>query len=184
MQIVLFTHSASRRGGVYDSEARALDVYLNGELDNGFLFGTVTGAQHSSRSHVYIGRRSDLAGYEFAGFIHDVRIYSRALKAAEIVSDMKGNVADALVPERVAGETTDSHRTLQRRDLVHAPCVVSSDHEYKTLPIAAAGLGLLVAVAGVGLWPYGAGQFWLVVSLVAGVLLPSSTLPPINGWSL
>jgi VanZ family protein len=168
--------------GVYDSEARTLDVYLNGELDNGFLFGSVTGTQHSSRSHVYIGRRSDGAGYEFAGFIHDVRIYSRALKAAEIVADMRGNVADALVPEPVGGEKTDSQQTLGRQDLVHAPCAVFSDSEDRHIPIAAAGLGLLVAVAGVGLWPYSGGLLWLVVSLAAGVLLPSSTLPAINLW--
>jgi VanZ family protein len=166
--------------GVYDAEARTLDVYLNGELDNGFLFGSVTGIQHSSRSHVYIGRRSDGAGYEFAGFIHDVRIYSRALKAAEIVSDMRGNVADGLVPEPVAGE--ESQQTFERQHLVHAPCAIFSDREDKYIPIAAAVLGLLVAVAGVGLWPYSGGLLWLVVSLAAGVLLPSSTLPAINLW--
>ena len=53
--------------GVYDAEARTLDVYLNGELDNGILVGTATGTQRSSRSAVYIGRRSDLEGFEFAG---------------------------------------------------------------------------------------------------------------------
>jgi hypothetical protein len=62
--------------GVYDAEERTLDVYLNGNLDNGFLVGSVTGTQHSSRSAVYVGKRSDLEGYEFAGSIRDVRIYS------------------------------------------------------------------------------------------------------------
>ena len=90
----LLTDTWYHVAGVYNSEARTLDVYLNGELDNGLLFGSVTGAQHSSRSPVYIGRRSDGAGFEFAGFIHDVRIYSRALNAAEIVSDMRGHVTD------------------------------------------------------------------------------------------
>ena len=168
--------------GVYNSEAHTLDVYLNGELDNGFLFGSVTGAQHSSRSPVYIGRRSDGAGFEFAGFIHDVRIYSRALNAAEIVSDMSGHVTDVLVPERVAGDNTDSRRAHKRDDLVHAPCAISSDREDKHMPIAAAAVGLLAAVATVGLWPSGGELLWLVVSLAAGVLLPTSTLPPINFW--
>ena len=166
--------------GIYDSEARALDVYLNAELDNGFLFGEVTGTQHSSRSPVYIGRRSELAGHEFAGFIRDVRIYSRALKATEIVSDMRGPVTDALTPERVEGENSDIRRTLKRDDLAHAPCAISSDSEDKYIPLVAAGVGLLVAVAGVGLWPYGGGLLWLVVSLAAGIVLPVSILPSSN----
>ena len=58
-------------------------------------------------------------------------------------------------------------------------CAVDED---KHIPIAAAGLGLLVAVAGVGLWPCSGGWLWLVVSLAAGVLLPASTLPAINLW--
>ena len=65
----LMTDTWYHVAGVYDAEARTLEVYLNGHLDNGLLLGSVTGAQHSSRSHVYIGRRSDWAGYEFAGFI-------------------------------------------------------------------------------------------------------------------
>jgi Concanavalin A-like lectin/glucanases superfamily/VanZ like family len=168
--------------GVYDSEARTLDVYLNGELDNGFLLGSVTSAQHSSRSHLYIGTRSDQTGYEFAGFIHDVRIYSRALTAAEILSDMGRNVADALAPERVAGEDANSQRTLPLHESVHTPCAISSDPADKHIPIAAAGVGLLVAVACIGLWPNGGGLLWLLVSLAAGFLLPTSTLPPINLW--
>jgi hypothetical protein len=175
----LLTDTWYHISGVYDSEARTLDVYLNGELDNGFLSGSVTDTQHSSRSHVYIGRRSDWGGYEFAGFIRDVRIYSRALEAAEIVSDMRGKVADVPVPEREAVGKADSQRTVRRHDLVHARCALDED---KHFPIAAAGVGLLVAVAGVGLWPYGGELLWLVASLAAGVLLPASTLPAINLW--
>ena len=48
--------------GVYNAEAQTLDVYLNGELDNGFLRGSVTGTQRSSREAVYVGRRSDHEG--------------------------------------------------------------------------------------------------------------------------
>jgi hypothetical protein len=55
--------------GVYDFEARTLDVYLNGKLDNGILFGAMTSAQHSSRSNVCIGTRGDKKGFEFAGFV-------------------------------------------------------------------------------------------------------------------
>jgi hypothetical protein len=91
------------------------------------------------------------------------------------------NVADALAPERIAGEDASSQRTLPFHDLVHARCEVSSDPEDKYVPIAAAGVGLLPAVAGIGLWPYGGGLLCLVVSLAAELLLPSSNLPP--DWS-
>ncbi len=48
--------------GVYDAEERTLDVYLNGKLDNGASVGLVTGTQHSSRSALCVGKRSDLEG--------------------------------------------------------------------------------------------------------------------------
>jgi hypothetical protein len=66
--------------------------------------------------------------------------------------------------------------------LIHTPCEISSDPEDKYIPVAAAGAGLLVAVACIGLWPCGGGLLWLLVSLAAGFLLPTSTLPPINLW--
>jgi Concanavalin A-like lectin/glucanases superfamily/VanZ like family len=175
----LLTDTWYHVSGVYDSGARTLDVFLNGELDNGSLSGSVTGAQHSSRSNVYIGKGSDWGGYEFAGFIRDVRIYSRALKAAEIVSDMRGKTTDVPVPEREAGEKTDRQGTVRRHDLSHARCALDED---KHFPIAAAAVGLLVAVAVAGLWPYSGELLWLVSSLVVGVLLPTSTLPAINLW--
>lgn len=176
--------------GVYNSEARTLDVYLNGVLDNGFLFGSMTGALHSSRSPVYIGRRSDGAGYEFAGSIHNVRIYSRALTAAEIASDIG---MDGLTPERRKVDkrqnkttkppiTTDHQRA--KGGLLRAPCAISSDRQDKHIPMAAAAVGVLAAFAAVGLWPNGGNFIWLIVSLAAGVLLPSSTLPAINLWLL
>jgi len=59
--------------GVYNAEAKTMDVYLNGELDNGFLRGPVMGIQKSSRENVYVGRRSDSDQFSFAGEIDDVR---------------------------------------------------------------------------------------------------------------
>ena len=38
--------------GVYNAEAKTMDVYLNGELDNRFLLGPVMGIQKSSRQNV------------------------------------------------------------------------------------------------------------------------------------
>jgi hypothetical protein len=174
------TGSPYHIAGVYDAEARALDVYLNGKLDNGFLRGSVTGRQHSSRSPVYIGRRSDAAGFEFAGLIHDVRIYSRALTAAEIASDMQGRMTDA-----PTGDTeTAKSAPPKGENWVRTSCALISDGEDKHVPIAAAAVGLLAAVAAVGLWPSGGSLFWLLASVAAGALLPLSTLPPINFWLL
>jgi hypothetical protein len=165
--------------GVYDSETRTLDVFLNGQRDNGFLLGTVTCAQHSSRLPVYVGRRSDSTGYEFAGLIRGVSIYSRALTPAEIALDMQGHAADTPAP---AEEVTDGVGAQEHHGSVPASCAISSDPEDKRFPIAAAGLGLLVAIAGLGRWPHSSGLLWLVASLASGFALPASTLPAINSW--
>ena len=87
--------------GVYDADAKTMDVYLNGKLDNGFLLGPVEGMQKSSRKNVYAGRgsKSDLFG--FAGEIDDVRIYSLPLTEAEIAADMRGAVHNS-APQRAA----------------------------------------------------------------------------------
>jgi hypothetical protein len=71
--------------GVYNAQAKTMDVYLNGRPDNGFLQGLVTSSQLSSRSSAYVGRRP-IKTFEFAGSIDDVRIYSSALTKAEIVA--------------------------------------------------------------------------------------------------
>ncbi len=76
--------------GVYDAAARTMHVYLNGVLDDGVLQGTVTSTQHNSTLHVFIGKRAGgPTATEFAGTIDDVRIYNRALSAAEIQANMK-----------------------------------------------------------------------------------------------
>ncbi len=72
--------------GVYNATAQTLDIYVNGVLDNGVLSGTVPAALVNSVQHVNIGRRT--GGYYFQGIIDEVRIYSRALSAAEIETDM------------------------------------------------------------------------------------------------
>jgi len=62
------------RDRVYNAQAKTMDVYLNGELDNGFLVGPVTGSQTTPQKNVSVGRRSDSDG-NFAGEIADVRTY-------------------------------------------------------------------------------------------------------------
>lgn len=73
--------------GVYDAATRTLNIYVNGVLDSGVLSGTVPASQVNSAANVNIGRRSD-GGFYFSGVIDEVRIYNRALSAAEIQADM------------------------------------------------------------------------------------------------
>ena len=84
--------------GVYDAAARTLDVYLNGQLNNGTLLGTVTATQQNSPLNVSIGRRTGLSGFAFNGTIDEVRIYNRALTQAEIQADMATPVGGTPLP--------------------------------------------------------------------------------------
>jgi hypothetical protein len=68
--------------GVYNAAAKTLDIYVNGVLDNSVLSGTVPASQSLPNVNVNIGRRS--GGLYFNGIIDEVRIYNRALLAAEI----------------------------------------------------------------------------------------------------
>jgi hypothetical protein len=163
--------------GIYDAEARTLDVYLNGNLDDGFLVGTVTGRQRSSRSAVYIGRRSDLKGFEFAGSIDDVRIYSFALTKEEIAADMHGEAIQRATGGNNAGHSRDQD----------AACGESSEYEDSKMPAAAATLGVLVAIAWVGFWPSGAKLPCVATSFAAGLLLlpfMAPSLPPLSRWMM
>ena len=166
--------------GVYDAAAQTLDVYLNGRLDNGFLLGSVTGAQRSSREHVFVGRRSNLKGYEFAGHIDDVRIYSRALTIPEISDVMRGTVIDDPGIRHAAGGDTPPGRQPGG-----SGCAALFDREDAQIPGAAAVLGVLVAVAYAGFWPSAGSLLCLAVSFIAGLLLLSSTaasLPSLGSW--
>jgi hypothetical protein len=172
--------------GVYDAEARTLDVYLNGEPDNGVLLGSVTGRQRSSRAAVYVGRRSNLEGFEFAGSIDDVRLYSRALTKAEIVADMHGTATDGLAGQPAA-ERVDRSRGARPSEGLDPSCAASSDEEDARIPGAAAVFGVLVAIACVGLWPRAGSLIYLVASFAAGgLLLPAMapTLPQRDLWMM
>jgi len=168
--------------GVYDAQAQTLDVYLNGKIDNGFLLGHVTGSQHASRTALYVGRRADQKGYEFAGAIGDVRLYSRALTQDEILADMRGSAigngpGPAAVHAAVGGDDP-------ARD-PFASCRLRSDNEDARIPAVAAALGALVAVACVGFWPAAGGLLGIAASVFAGLLLLSvipATLPAMNLW--
>ncbi len=168
--------------GVYDAEARTLDVYLNGRLDDGSLVGSVTGTQHSSYATVYVGRRSDLDGFEFAGSIEDVRVYSAALTKTEIESAMRGSVIDIRQAQR-AGSRYAGVSPLVRKHL-ESPCGVQSQHEDKNLPLAAALSGTFAAIACVGLLPSSGPLWWLFCSLAAGLSFLPVTAPILPAFDL
>ena len=89
---------------VYNASAATLDIYVNGVLDDGVLYGTVPKAQYTPALNATIGKRAD--GFLFAGTIDDVRVYSRALSQTEIQNDMNtavttvspGAITSALTP--------------------------------------------------------------------------------------
>jgi len=85
--------------GVYNAAAGTLDIYVNGVLDNGSLSGSVPSAISNPSVNVNIGRRE--AGFHISGILDDVRLYGRALSAAEIVADMNTSVdgtSDTIAP--------------------------------------------------------------------------------------
>jgi VanZ family protein len=177
--------------GVYDAEARTLDVYLNGELDNGLLLGSVTGTQRSSRADLYVGRRSTPTGFEFAGIIDDVRLYSRALTKAEVLSNMQitdgTHGTDGFAAQRPTAGRIGRGRGVRPSEDLDVSCVAVSDEEDKTIPGAAAAVGVLVAIACIGLWPSAGSLLYLAVSFAAGwLLLPAlaSTLPSVSLWMI
>ncbi len=74
---------------MYDAAARALNVYVNGTLDNGVLSGTVPAAQFDAPLNVNIAQRTGYPGtFNFQGRIDEVHIFNRALNATEIRNDM------------------------------------------------------------------------------------------------
>ena len=85
--------------GVYNAATSELHVYLNGQLDDGTLLGTVTATQQNSSANVNIGRRPTGNSFNFNGRIDDVRIYTRALTQAEIQADMNTPVGGSPPPD-------------------------------------------------------------------------------------
>ena len=79
--------------GVYDAVNQTLNVYLNGQLDNGALQGTITSSQQNSTANVEIGRRPSTTGFQFTGRIDDVRIADHALTPDQIQTNMMTSLA-------------------------------------------------------------------------------------------
>jgi hypothetical protein len=171
--------------GVYDADARTLNVYLNGQPDDGSLVGPVAFAQHESSQHVCVGRRADASGYEFAGLIDDVRIDSRALSQAEIhevMHDIHSGSRAATKAEQAPAREILAKRMLGRDDHCHQP-TRSAD---ALVPGLAAAVGVLTGLACAGFWP-GYRLPILVASLAVGLLLgvaAAITLPPYVPWMI
>jgi hypothetical protein len=155
--------------GVYDAASKTLDVYLNGELDNGSLFRSVTSVQRSSRGTVYAGKRPNTSENNFLGLLNGIRIYSFALTKSQIEADMRGEAVHAPTTPMAAD---------------HPPCAEPQD---KAIPAVVAVLGTLVAIFCIGFWPSAGRSLALVLSLAAAFPLLMATthnLPAFNTWLL
>jgi hypothetical protein len=164
--------------GVYDTEARRLDVYLTGKLDNGVLIGPVTGTQHSSRSEPLVGRRSDLTGYAFAGSIDDIRIYSFALTNKDVLAGMEEKDIGGYTKNGPGFRNSTVHS--DRLDILNDRCTVSSDPEGAKVPGLAALFGALITVSFLGLFPRAELLACICVSFAAGRLLVPAVSPTIG----
>ena len=118
--------------GVYDAAARELHIYVNGQLDDGVLRGTVPASQADPSQNVNVGRRS--GGFYFQGRIDEVRVYNRALSQAEIQADMN---------QPITPSTTD---TIAPAVAVTAPAAGAQVQDTTTLTASASDN---VGVAGV-----------------------------------
>jgi VanZ family protein len=162
--------------GVYDAKAQAINVYLDGRLDNGCVLGRVTSRQHVSGKPAFVGRRGDMRGFEFAGAIDDVRIYSRALSGREIADQAS---------EAMPGSATAA--SLGDIDGQDAPAATNDACPLKNTDARVAGLvvavGMLFAVVSVGAWP--SRRFaapTLVLTLIAGAALVPALAPVIPAY--
>ena len=109
--------------GVYDASARTLDIYVNGVADSGTLQGIVPASRYVPALNAMIGKRP--GGYYFKGVIDDVRVYSRALTAAEIQSDMNTAVNPMLPKALVSTLLQAGHAT---SPVVASPSASDGEH--------------------------------------------------------
>jgi hypothetical protein len=163
---------------VFDASRQSMDVYLNGVLDNGALVGTVSRMQRSSRLPLFVGRRSDGKGFEFLGTIDDVRVYSFALTADEIIADMNGQSVSGERAMALPGAVT---RQAGRES---GGCDWVSEPTDGRLPAAVALIGVLVSVLSLAFVP-GRLLIAALASGLAGLLVfavSAATLPFFNLW--
>ena len=159
--------------GVYDADTRTLDLYLNGHLDNGLLYGPVDRVHGPSSYPVCVGRRPDFTGCEFAGLIDDVRIDSRALTQMEIEKAMIG-VEIGNHPAAKTAHTLACIILVKRPPDLVRHCHLSTRDEDSIVPGLMVAGGVLTALACAGFWP-GHRLPILIANLTAGLLVVSTT---------
>lgn len=143
--------------GVYDARARTLDVYLNGRRENGCLLGVVGARQRPSDAPVVIGRRAEFAVAHFAGAVDDVRVYSRALSAADVAALFQETRSPQIADEPDLRGPMQTCGRNGRADPTMAGLFVL--------------LGQLLAFALVALWAGASRYVALGVALAAGLAL-------------
>jgi hypothetical protein len=92
--------------GVYSAGAQTIDVYLDGEPDNGTLTPGTNGipaAIHGSSADVTIGAKDTLAAY-MEGMMDDLRIYNRALSAEDVKALYLNSTSFCENPNGVPGQ--------------------------------------------------------------------------------
>jgi hypothetical protein len=146
--------------GVYDAASQTMNVYLDGRLDNGCLSGVVTPTQWMSGEKTFIGRRAGERGFEFAGLIDDVRIYSRALTQSEVAGEAQGAGAESSAIKDAAG----------------GACVAPAPEDSLDDRIAgpAALLGVLAACIVAGFWPLAG---WRIAALLVSGVVGLAVVP-------
>jgi hypothetical protein len=159
--------------GVYDADSRALDVYLNGQMDNGPLIGQIDRVHGPSSYHDCVGRGADSRGFKFAGLIDDPRIDSRAPTPIEIEKVMVaveiGNHPTGKTAHALAGEMLEKRPPDRVRHYHHS--TLDKDSIVTGLMVA---VGVLTALACAGFWP-GYRLRILIASLTAGLLVVPTT---------
>jgi Concanavalin A-like lectin/glucanases superfamily len=173
--------------GVYNAQMKTIDVFLDGTLDNGYLSGTVVGAQRSSSGAVRVGSRDRNPRWDFPGAIDDVRIYSLALNPQQIIQAMRGKIVPIPVEQSLeAAASADASSFVGpelRSENRNHPCFGASDPDDLRIPPVAAIVGVLLGFACFGVRP--SGLCAATISLGAGLvmfLLAGANLPPFNIW--
>jgi VanZ family protein len=161
--------------GVYDAKAQSLDVYLDGRLDNGCLMGPVTSRQHVSGQKVFIGRRAGSRGFEFAGLIDDVRIFSRALSGREI-AEQASQVMPGSATAASLGDIDTHDAPAGRNDA--CPPNDSTDARVVGLVVA---VGMLFAVVSLSVWPARGFAVPTVPTLVLTLIAGAALMPALVG---
>jgi hypothetical protein len=121
-----------------------------------------------------------LEGFGFAGSIRDVRIYSFALTNEEIAAVMRGESVDGTAADRAASNTSQAGHSTEQ----NAQCRSISEEGDQWIPLMAASLGVLVAVACIGLWPSASSLLHVFSSFAAGLLLLRAIVPDVPSFNL